>query len=282
MKLRFAPFAMLLISISACDSFTISVQAQAYNGAQAAAYQNAKDWQGLLRYATAWSQADPNNCDAWFSMANAYTLGLNQPAQAVAPLKRCTEIEPNSAPVWHALGVTYLKAGQYGDAAAAIKKAIAINPNQPTYYNNLVAAYSDGNAIKSELATLDQEKALAQRMHNAEIWWNVGYGYTRATDINNAIAAFRQVLQIKSNYPQAWTALGIVLQASGDIAGARSAYQRGTAQGDPLAAKASAEMEADLRAQAAANARQQSEIQRGLNAYHMLEVLHLHIPGENY
>jgi tetratricopeptide (TPR) repeat protein len=263
-------FAVLILLL--CTG-SIAV-AQTYTVARGLAYQNAKDWQGLLRYATAWSQAQPNSIDAWAFMGAAYELGFNQPEKAIAPLKRCVAIDGNSAPAWHALGTAYTKTEQWGPAVDAFKRAIQLNPNQPTYYNNLAAAYSGGNAVKSALATLDQEKALAERMNSANVWYTLGNGYAQLTDLSNSIAAYRRLLALKPDFAQGWTNLGVVLQYNGDAAGARAAYAKGRQLGDPLAGQDLAQMEADQRAQTQQQAQQRDFAERGRIATHMLYFMH--------
>jgi tetratricopeptide (TPR) repeat protein len=230
------PFVIFLL-VSLFLSTAPSASAQAYSDARAAAYRNSKDWQGLLRYATAWTQAEPNSMQAWGWVANAYALGLNEPEKAVEAWKHCTAIQPNSAPAWHALGVSYVMAKQYSPAVEAIKRAIQLNPNQPTYYNNLAAAYSEGAAWKSAMAALDQEKPLAERLNQANVWYVLGNAYAKLGDLPNAIPAYRKVLELQPNFAQGWTNLGAALEFNGDSAGAKAAYQRGTALGDPLAGK---------------------------------------------
>jgi Flp pilus assembly protein TadD len=264
-----------LVWIALLLSYNCAVQAQGYSVSRAHAYQDAKDWQGLINYATAWAKAEPNNIEAWGFVGNAYVFGLNEPDKAIAPLRRCVTIQPNSAPAWHALGVAYTINKQYGEAVDAIKRAIQINPNQPTYYNNLAAAYSGGNAVKSAMSALDQEKVLAEKLNTATVWYTLGNGYAKLTDLNNSIAAYRRLLQLQPNFAQGWTNLGVVLQYNGDIAGARAAFQKGKQLGDPLAGQDLAQMEADLRAQAQNAAQMQDNIARGQSAAHMLYFMHM-------
>jgi tetratricopeptide (TPR) repeat protein len=245
---RLIAFALLVFAIVWAGARPAA--AQTYTVARGLAYEKAKDWQGLLKYATAWSEAQPNSIDAWAFVGSAYSLGLNEPDKAIAPLRRCVAIDPNSAPAWHALGTAYTQTKQLGPAVDAFKRAIQLNPNQPTYYNNLAAAYSEGNAVKSAMAALDQEKVLAERLNNANVWYTLGNGYAQLTDLNNAIVSYRRLLAIEPDFAQGWTNLGVVLQYKGDTAGARAAYRRGSQLGDPLASKDAAQMEADLRAQA--------------------------------
>jgi Flp pilus assembly protein TadD len=263
--------AMLLIVAAACSP---TFAEESYSVSGGLAYQKANDWQGLLNYATAWSKAQPNSIDAWAFMGSAYELGLNQPDKAIAPLRRCVDIDPNSAPAWHALGTAYIKTEQWGPAVDAIKRAIKLKPNQPTYYNNLAVAYSGGNAVKSAMAALDDEKMLAERLNSPMVWYTLGNGYAKLSDLNNAIAAYRRLLALNPNFGEGWTNLGVVLQYNGDIAGARSAYHHGSQLGDPLAGKDAAQMEADIRAQAQQQAQQRSNAERGQIATHMLYFMH--------
>ena len=272
MRISRISVVVVFLSIAIAALCGIPAQAQRYSVAGSAAYRQAKDWQGLIRYATAWTQAEPNNPEAWGALGTAYTLDLNEPEKGIAPLKRAVDVAPNSAPAWHALGVTYTMAHQYGDGVEAIKHAIQLNPNQPTYYNNLAASYSGGGAWKAALATLDQEKPLAQRVNSANVWYVLGNGYAKLGDLPNAIAAYRQVLQLKPNFAQGWTNLGAALQFNGDNAGAKDAYRRGQTLGDPLAGKDSALLQAQEE-----QASRQVTIRPGMgnpNVSHMYDYYH--------
>ena len=66
-----------------------------------------------------------------------------------------------SALISPALGVTYLQLKRNADAVGAISKAIRLNPNQPTYYNNLAAAYAEMARWQDAFNTLN---VLASRM----------------------------------------------------------------------------------------------------------------------
>lgn len=52
------------------------------------AYVSARDWDGLLRYSTAWTKAQPNAPMAWFYLGNTYGQGLKQPGQALPAFER--------------------------------------------------------------------------------------------------------------------------------------------------------------------------------------------------
>ena len=156
---------------------TISVRAEGYSAGRANAYVQSKDYQGLLRYASAWTKADSGSADAWSYLGAVYGMYLKQPDKAVAPMQRSLQLNPNQAPGWHALGVTYLQLRKNADAVGAISKAIRLNPNQPTYYNNLAVAYAEMARWQDAYNALNDERDLAEKLNAPVIWYNLGNGY---------------------------------------------------------------------------------------------------------
>ena len=229
-----------------------SAHGESYSAAGANAYVKSKDYGGLLRYATAWTNADPNSADAWSYLGVVYGSYLNQPDKAVAPMQRSLTLNPSQAPGWHALGVTYIQLKKNADAVGAISKAITLNPNQPTYYNNLAVAYAGMARWQDAFNTLNDEKELAERLNNAVVWYNLGNGYSRLEQAAPAVAAYQHALKLNPSWAQAWTNLGPMLQWGGNIQGAQQAYTKGAQLGDPLAAQDNARLQQALAQQAAA------------------------------
>ena len=56
-------------------------------------------------------------------------------AEALEPLKRAVELDPNSFEAWHNLGVTYFRLNQYKEARAPLEKAVALRPE---FYGSVV------------------------------------------------------------------------------------------------------------------------------------------------
>lgn len=56
-------------------------------------------------------------------------------AEAVEPLKRAVELDPNSFQAWHNLGVTYFRLNQYKEARAPLERAVALRPE---FYGSVV------------------------------------------------------------------------------------------------------------------------------------------------
>lgn len=230
----------------------ISASAADYSAAGANAYVQSKDYQGLLHYATAWTNANPNSADAWSYLGVVYGIYLKQPDKAVSPMQRSLQLNPNQAPGWHALGVTYIQLKKNAEAVGAISKAIKLNPNQPTYYNNLAAAYAEMARWQDAFNTLNDEKDLAEKMNSAMVWYNLGNGYARLEQAAPAVAAYQHAVKLNPNWAQAWTNLGTMLQWGGNVQGAEQAYTRGAQLGDPLATQDNARLQQALAQQAAA------------------------------
>ena len=77
---------------------------------------------------------DPNDADKLtllgqlFGDAGAF-------AEALDPLQRAVQLDPNSFEAWHNLGVTYFRLKQYKEARAPLEKAVALRPE---FYGSVV------------------------------------------------------------------------------------------------------------------------------------------------
>jgi 2-polyprenyl-3-methyl-5-hydroxy-6-metoxy-1,4-benzoquinol methylase len=73
---------------------------------------------------------------------------------------------PGNAEVVHLLGMSFIAAGQYDGAVAAIKQAIAMDPNQPAYYSSVGVALQKLNRWQE--AAANYQVALALKPDFAE------------------------------------------------------------------------------------------------------------------
>jgi cytochrome c-type biogenesis protein CcmH/NrfG len=121
-------------------------------------------------------------------------------------------LNPNQAPGWHALGITYIQLNKNAEAVGAISHAIKLNPNQPTYYNNLAAAYAEMARWQDAFNALNDEKPLAEKLNNATVWYKLGNGYARLEQAQPAVSAYQHAIRLNPNWAQAWTNLGTMLQ----------------------------------------------------------------------
>lgn len=234
-----------------CAAFLIAAccQGQSYSRDGAGQYIRANNYAGLVQYASAWTRAQPNNADAWGFLGMAYGLHLHQPDKAVTAINRSLQLNPNQPAGWNALGATYLDLKQYDNAIRAFQKAIQLNDGQPTYWNDLAVAYSDKADWNDAMRTLDQEVALAQRLNNAAVWYMLGNGYLKLENAQKSVAAFQRCVQLKPNFAQCWTNMGVMLQWGGNSQAALQAYARGNALGDALGGQDAARLKQAIAAQ---------------------------------
>ncbi|MDP1537850.1 MAG: tetratricopeptide repeat-containing serine protease family protein, partial [Burkholderiales bacterium] len=118
---------------------------------RAAALEEKKDWAGLLAWGKQWTQADPGNALAWFSIGHAHR-GLNQLAPAIAAYRQVLRINPELADAWYSLGVTYADLKRYDDAIAAYRQALRIIPEHANAWNNLGNTYRDLKRFDDSIA----------------------------------------------------------------------------------------------------------------------------------
>ena len=71
------------------------------------------------------------------------------------------------------------------------------------------------------------EKMLAKGMDNPMLRFGLGKGYLDAGEAGRAAEHLRRCVEQDPKYSAAWKLLGKALQASGDLAGARDAWQQG-------------------------------------------------------
>jgi len=128
------------------------------------ALEKAQDWQGMLALSRRWTQAEPRNDLAWFSLGLAYAnLGRHQ--DAIAAYREALRLKPDFAAAWYNLGVAYANLGRYREAIEAYREATLIRPDYAEAWYTLGVAYANsGNrsaaleAVK-ELRRYDPQKA---------------------------------------------------------------------------------------------------------------------------
>lgn len=85
------------------------------------------------------------------------------------------------------------------------------------------------------------ENMLAQGKDNPLLRFSLGNEYLKAKNIEAAAMHLRAAVALDSNYSAAWKLLGKALAETGDVVGAREAYENGiaaaNAKGDKQAAK---------------------------------------------
>jgi tetratricopeptide (TPR) repeat protein len=93
------------------------------------------DPQKATEYAEQLVAKYPNDERAHLTLGNAY-FGQQKYDEAIAELRKATEIAPNYSPAYNSLGYAYRPLEKYPEAEAAFKKYIELVPNDPNPYDS--------------------------------------------------------------------------------------------------------------------------------------------------
>jgi tetratricopeptide (TPR) repeat protein len=168
-----------------------------------------KDWNGLLRYGTAWTQAQPDNAHAWLVVGTA-RYNLQQYPEAIDADRRATQLDPSLFSAWYELTAAYNAMG-----------------TRVGYHELAVAAASHLDTT----AKADWE------------WFQTGNIYTYLGEITPSLypkaeAAFLRVVKMNPKASGAWYNLGNVEEDLQNYKGAVNAYRRAAQEGEPQATAA--------------------------------------------
>lgn len=85
-------------------------------------------------------EANPQNKDAYFNLANSYFF-VQEYAKASQYFNKAIEMDPNDTRAWYNLGETHFKAGNYNDAIAAFERIKHYSQQLPQMNLRLASCY---------------------------------------------------------------------------------------------------------------------------------------------
>ncbi|MBU4448420.1 MAG: tetratricopeptide repeat protein, partial [Proteobacteria bacterium] len=128
------------------------------------AFENARDWPGLLAHSRRWTQAEPGDPSAWFSLGVVYGK-LSRHREAIEAYREGLRLNPDDAFAWNNLGDAYANMGRLHEAITAYWGSLRLKPDYVNAWCNLALALAlSGNrsaalgAVK-ELRRYDPQKA---------------------------------------------------------------------------------------------------------------------------
>jgi hypothetical protein len=108
---------------------------------RADALEESKNWAGLLAWCRRWTQAEPDNEYAWFSLAIACGK-LGRHREAIAAYRECLRLEPDIAVTWYNLGHTYGHLRRYREANGAYQEVLRLEPDNTAAWYMLGLTYA--------------------------------------------------------------------------------------------------------------------------------------------
>lgn len=168
--------------------------------------------------------------------AGAYLAGrtadrMNDLAAAAAYYDQALGADPNNRQLRSAAFQAHLRAGSFKDALALARRINAVEEDGLAKAVLIVGAMAGDDWSTAIGHTQDMERAgiAAFTLPLMEAWARAG-----AEDPDGAVKALTQLTENVGFAAIAATHEGMILELSGDLQGARAAYERALAEGEPL------------------------------------------------
>jgi tetratricopeptide (TPR) repeat protein/serine/threonine protein kinase len=171
----------------------------------------------------------PDYAAAWGMLA--YTLLLKSPSdEALAAYREAIRLWPNDDVLHAGLGDVLADQGRKGEALEAYRQAIKLKPDNPAWYEHLGGIHMDLKQWEAAAAAfrkaVELEPGRAIKPAYLEAHYNLGALLCDVKhDYNGAIAAFREVIRLKPDLPNAHFCLGNALRGEGKLDDAVAAYR---------------------------------------------------------
>jgi tetratricopeptide (TPR) repeat protein len=120
-------------------------------------------------------------------------------------------------------GLARKKSAEQAEALRFLQAALALRPHSAPLYINLGNALGDKGDVDGAIAAYKEALRLKQDYPLAH--YNLGNALKAKGRLDEAITEYREALRIKEDYPEAHHNLGKTLCAKGDVAGAVAEYR---------------------------------------------------------
>lgn len=171
---------------------------------------------------------DPENASYYWNRAEAYRLN-SQPGQALSDYLEYASLGGElTAEYYSSLGQAYQANQQYDQAADSFSDAVALDPDNYTFYEGRANVRFLQEDYESAVAdyTLALEKGADASEDAAVIYGNLGYSYYQIGDLESALVELNLCLQLDGDYAWAYYARGQVYQAKKDYQAAKDDYDK--------------------------------------------------------
>ena len=125
-------------------------------------------------------------------------------------LNRLLLVQPKNLPALHILGLIKASLSKHTEAAELLKRAVRINPQDPSLQYNLAKALFESGASMDSLP--HHKKAIELSPGNPEAWLNYGKSLSQLSRHDEALAIYEKSLSIKPDFAEALINKGATLK----------------------------------------------------------------------
>jgi tetratricopeptide (TPR) repeat protein len=144
--------------------------------------------------------------------------------KAIEALKKLIALMPDDETVYHNLGVSYHMKGNYDIAIESYQKAIALKPDYEKAYTNLGNSFTRKGDY--DRAVEAYQKAIALKPDDEKVYVNLGNVFYGKGDYDKAIEAYQKAIALKPDDEKAYSNLGNIFYEKKDYDKAIEAYQK--------------------------------------------------------
>ena len=172
-----------------------------------------KDEPAMLAHTLRWTEAQPNNKDAWGILAIRY-YHTKQITKAINAYQQILRIEPKNAFTWVRMAMVYDYFQEYTQAINTYKQALSIHPDDADLWTGLGSTYHKTQQYPQAFNAI--QKALRINPESFFAWTSLGLNYEMTQQYPQAIDAYQQALRIKPDDVYVLRYLGNAYHRSGN------------------------------------------------------------------
>ncbi|MEZ5966399.1 MAG: tetratricopeptide repeat protein [Planctomycetota bacterium] len=185
------------------------------------------EWRGdathALRVFEALARIEPEN-DHWQLHVGGTLSRLGRAQEAAEQLQRVVAAHPDRASAHVMLGQALGRAGDVPGAVACYRRALELDPRSSLAHFRLGLTLSD--QLDDPVAALEELRAAFALSGNPEHLWSVASVQMGRGELDDAIASFRQTIELDPRFAEGYWGLGRALHAAGDLPAAIASLQR--------------------------------------------------------
>ena len=143
---------------------------------------------------------------------------------AIRAIKKAIALSPEDFEAYNSLGLTLQETGKLKESESAFRKAIEISPDCVAAYFNLANTFKKSGQLKKAESTF--KKAIRLSPHFAEAYNNLGNTQRELGQTKSARASYTKAVDLRPGFTEAYHNLGSILQELGEYGAAEYCFRK--------------------------------------------------------